>query len=1278
MAKFTKTQQIIRNAPPEQRAQLGRVTGFRRFSNYMVGLDKYGRPLEGGAKFGAAVARTLNPLMFASTLTARNTARGTAVGAKNIKQANKAQLQAMKNKAEIALTIATLGGFGGAKAGVKAGAEAAKAAKGLAKGTEAIKGFKAGKEAYKASKLAAKAGTAAAEASVKADAATKTVGNLGDLAANPNLGKALDLGKSEPQTLFEWGSQAGKSELAAKFKVPEVKTYKVLDESLTTPLKPVEKIKTPSKFVKGLKELVSDKVGLTDDEMTLIDDFLVKRQSQPDDKFFDIAKEFAKENKTKLSDAALKRSQQALKAAWKKYQEENPDAAPIEGTTKIQEDRGSNVYDKGFNFNDPLQNDDMVNKYGLARKYATGGIVQGKSHAEGGEKAKLGDTNIEVEGGERIFSVKDTNAMDRDAEQGNYSALGKKYAAAKQQHDSRGSQTEFSKGGQFDYLEKTNMFESGGKKSKAIGYDSTGGTSYGTIQIASKKGAMGEFIKYLESKNDPKFTEIANELKKVKDWDTGSKTGEPVDAWKKVVDTYGDDLYRAEQSFADEKYTKPLIEWAEKTYGIPADKMTDSLKSTLASRAIQHGVGGAKRVITNAWGKDIKGRTEEQLVTDVYNEVGNNVNKYFSGSTQAVKDSIVKRMQLEPKIILTGVDLTDDEYVDLFGSKDVTQEDIQKNILEREGITKTDKRKYQAYRAGQKYTDVFLEQYMRNKFKTFDSNSQAYKDWSKSSGYEENEGNLKRLKAYEKTIFKELKDLNQDPKEVSADKLSNTYLNLLGIEGKKNLTGQDILNQIDYKARELEYEQDKLYVERISERLPMLISQGELALQSLKQTEEYKNASPEEQIKIEENFGQQLKEYKALQKNVDDYNSTIKSATAYRDPKQRAQNVNVEAQDKFGDKFDRMGAAWSADRAGKDASVIRGNAKDNAANILAADAIKNFKSTFINVGSDFTISKADKDAFQTIEYTTEQSLKEKFRTEQVEARQDLADEIQRAEDKAFDEAENVIVEDVEDTKYDAETEEEIDTTLFSDAQVQEFLNRKDEQRAATGLAGIYEKFKGVDQVLQMTGMYAAYKSATEPVPEQRKSQQWQDYMATMKQRAQSGIDPETQTLFQRQAERTYASDVSSIGRMATSAQSALGALGQASRRKYAADMQMGAQDAQLREQHFGEYAKAVGVDENMTQQMWERNVYNEASRKRDLKAGLIGQAVKNVRDDIMYNQQYGDGSMYAQLMQESIKEKEEAQRSMKVSQLKTMYDAGYSAKEAVTALGGTYKTEEDE
>ena len=1243
MAKFTKTQQIIRNAPPEQRAQLGRVTGFRRFSNYMVGLDKYGRPLEGGAKFGSKVASTLNPLMFASTITARNTARGTAVGAKNIKQANKAQLQAMKNKAEIVLTIASLGGFAGAKAGVKAGAEAAKAAKGLAKVTEGAKGFKAGKEAYKASKLASKAAKAGTTA-------TKTAGNLGDLAANPYLGKTLDLPKSETQTLIEWGSQAGKSELATKFKVPEVKTYNVLDEALTTPLKPVEKIKTPSKFVKGLKELVGDKVGLTDDEMTLIDDFLVKRQSSPDDKFFDIAKEFAKENKTKLNDAALKRSQQALKAAWKKYQEENPDATPIEGTTKIQEDRGSNVYDKGYDFNDPLQNDDMVNKYGLARKYATGGMIEGKSHANGGEKAKLGDTNIEVEGGERIFSVKDTNAMDRDAEQGNYSALGKKYAAAKQQHDAQGSDGYAQEGEKLPTDKKDLNWAY--KQAKAAG------APFPQVTAAqwALESARGDSLIAKETNNyfGIKYNETAAEKLRAKGIEVKSSAEvRPKGYYDKMEKSYAPYMY----------FPNPADAFKAHQYFLETNpRYAEALKADNAT----------------AYAKGLKAAG---YATDP--NYASKLISFFGDEKQATKNfgEVVE----DPKVLATA-------RPNEVALREVTKADIKERTLK--NLDKADRRKYQAYKAGQTYTDIYAEKLMKDKWNYLRKESEGHKQWAKDSGFQDAEDKLEKLDLWIQKMDDEYKTWKDGTgffesdwiNDMPIEEVTMLYPELIpdeykGKDGKLNTV--ELFSALKQEKKKAQIERNDIYAKRMSEAAPKLLDDAYKSLGSIKNSPEFKALSVKEQAQVIENLQTQIKEFKQLKNETDAYNSTSSKARLARNVKAASKMNKEDFIKEYGDivgggklayGVSQGGVSWSASR-GQTANVSK---EADKLNIKQGDAFFDKKYSYMNLGNTFKISDADKDAFKTADYLTETDLKKEYLTEKVEAEAELEAEREADIDRVLREAEEVMTNEADDNTYDAETEEEIDTTLFSDAQVQEFLNRKDEQRAATGLSGIYEKFKGVDQVLQMTGMYAAYKSATEPVPEQRKSQQWQDYMATMKQRAQSGIDPETQTLFQRQAERTYASDVSSIGRMATSAQSALGALGQASRRKYAADMQMGAQDAQLREQHFGEYAKAVGVDENMTQQMWERNVYNEASRKRDLKAGLIGQAVKNVRDDIMYNQQYGDGSMYAQLMQESIKEKEEAQRSMKVSQLKTMYDAGYTAEQAVTALGGTYKKDENE
>jgi hypothetical protein len=215
---------------------------------------------------------------------------------------------------------------------------------------------------------------------------------------------------------------------------------------------------------------------------------------------------------------------------------------------------------------------------------------------------------------------------------------------------------------------------------------------------------------------------------------------------------------------------------------------------------------------------------------------------------------------------------------------------------------------------------------------------------------------------------------------------------------------------------------------------------------------------------------------------------------------------------------------------------------------------------------------------------------------------------------------------------------------------------------ATGLTEIYNKLGGLDTLLQATGMAAAYKSATAPMPQQRKSDAWQEQMAKMKDRTQLGLDTATKTLYQRNAERTYAYDVSNIGRVATSANAALGSLGSASERKYQADMMMAAQDASLREAHQSQYMNAMEKDEAMTQEHWLRNVYNEADRKRELKAGLIGQFVNNVRDDVMYYQEYQDpNSARNQYMQTMIEGQKQAQESYLKSAITEELRGGTSA-----------------
>jgi len=217
---------------------------------------------------------------------------------------------------------------------------------------------------------------------------------------------------------------------------------------------------------------------------------------------------------------------------------------------------------------------------------------------------------------------------------------------------------------------------------------------------------------------------------------------------------------------------------------------------------------------------------------------------------------------------------------------------------------------------------------------------------------------------------------------------------------------------------------------------------------------------------------------------------------------------------------------------------------------------------------------------------------------------------------------------------------------------------EEEEIEATGLKGVFDKLGGVDKALELTGMYAAYKSATAPLPQQAKSEAWNRHMDVLKARQNYGMSAEAKTLYQRQAERTYHMQVRQIGQYATSGQAAIGAMGAAALSKYDKDLQMGAMDDQAREQHFREYGSALARDEGMTQQMWTKNVYDEAARNREMKAGLLGQATKNLREDARYKEEYGKGSWYHQLMDSKIEAYENANITSKVARYNALKEAG--------------------
>lgn len=828
--------------------------------------------------------------------------------------------------------------------------------------------------------------------------------------------------------------------------------------------------------------------------------------------------------------------------------------------------------------------------------FKKGGKVQGKSHADGGEKATVGDTNIEVEGGEEIFSVKDTKKMESFMKKKDAKGLGKFVMGTMAKHRDNPQPTYAEEGTSdlgkdYDYLNKTSKFESGDMKSKAVGYDSNGGTSYGTIQLASKQKAVAEFIKFLNSSDNPEYKKIAKELSSVTNWNTGSRTGAAVDVWNRAVDMYPEAIASAEKEYAHKIYTEPVLDYVSEKYGIDKENISDEMKAMIASRSIQHGVSGAKRVISNSWGSNAKELSDSELISSVYDEVGKNVDKYFSSSTPEVRESVKNRMKVESNELIRSIGLNYDD--------EKTQA------------------KYESYRKGNQFNipeanDLYqsVSEFKNNEeFKTA-SEEILRKQEIERNNYSVQEEKIRKYESGELKI----------PEGVSLDELK--------AEAKESRVKAYVAQT---ELIDLQYDNALKFDKEISEKANSLKATLEADYASGKidkETYERNNKAVVNLIEFKDNYLSKSTESKNILENT----KGLK--------KEYNRLYDEEKLNNLKNQYDMIKDpnTWVSDGAGKEArsKMLRSqiDMMEGQASMLKGSLDEN--RAFIK---DFEVDGASLEGF-SFDYGINYSEEDKAKFE--------------ADTEKFNQDTTIIDEEIE---VDAETDYNVDKVIMSEDVLKQVLQQRDAKQEAAGLKGIVEKFGGTDKVLELTGMYAAYKSATTPMPEQRKSEAWTDNMARMKDRTQLGLDNATKTLYQRNAERTYAYDVKNIGRTATSGQAALGALGSASARKYDADLTMAAKDAMVRDANQAAYTSALAVDENMTQDMWKRNVYDEAARKRDLKSGLIGKAVSNMRDDLMYDKQYGDGSMYDQLMKETLDEKKSTNEALKIAKATKMIEA---------------------
>ncbi|MDQ7834106.1 MAG: hypothetical protein RDU24_01880 [Humidesulfovibrio sp.] len=204
------------------------------------------------------------------------------------------------------------------------------------------------------------------------------------------------------------------------------------------------------------------------------------------------------------------------------------------------------------------------------------------------------------------------------------------------------------------------LFESGDKGVAAIGYDRTGGTSYGKFQISSRAGTMSRFLNFL-SEQDPA---MAERLRKAGPANTGSTKGGMPAEWAKIAAESPERFERLQTEFIKKDHYQPAREKIREMTGVDIEASKPALREALFSTAVQHGASGAARIFNEAIDKFLKkpeaaqavaaeGKSFEQaLVSEVYNKRQNQ----FGGSTEAVRQSVRGRLKQEKDMVLAMLD----------------------------------------------------------------------------------------------------------------------------------------------------------------------------------------------------------------------------------------------------------------------------------------------------------------------------------------------------------------------------------------------------------------------------------------------------------------------------------------------------------------------------------------------------------------------------------------------------------------------------------------------
>lgn len=204
--------------------------------------------------------------------------------------------------------------------------------------------------------------------------------------------------------------------------------------------------------------------------------------------------------------------------------------------------------------------------------------------------------------------------------------------------------------GQLGNLSK--QYESGSKGPAAIGYDSTGGYSYGSYQIASNTGTMNNYMKYLKENNPEYYSEL-----QAAGGVNAASRGDPrfQEKWKELAQDPG--FAKSQHDFIQATHYDPAASRLQ-SQGLDLNSRSPALRDVVWSTAVQHGANN--NVVQNALrGKDPSTMTDQQIINAIYDERGSRTPsgslKYFKSSKPEVQVSVLNRFKNERNTALSSL-----------------------------------------------------------------------------------------------------------------------------------------------------------------------------------------------------------------------------------------------------------------------------------------------------------------------------------------------------------------------------------------------------------------------------------------------------------------------------------------------------------------------------------------------------------------------------------------------------------------------------------------------